>query len=232
LPNLPNLARLGSVLADRGATAEAEVAFASAQAHFRDVNPLPLAWMYLQAGMMWQRQGSLSRARSLFEEAHRRLPDYAAATSHLAATLAATGEPARARELLCALAEQADDPEYAAQCAGLLDDAGRADDAAPLRARAAARYDQLIARHPEAFAEGAARFWLTVGGSPKRALALAEKNVAVRPIADAYALVIEAALAANATARACQAAQAAERLGATTARLTLLAGRARAACSL
>jgi hypothetical protein len=49
-----------------------------------------------------------------------------------------------------------------------------------------------MARHPEAYADHAAEFWLTVGGDPRRALRLAQQNLARRPTPRAQALVTRA----------------------------------------
>ena len=62
---------------------------------------------------------------------------------------------------------------------------------------AAARYDELIASHPEAFADHAAEFWLAAGADPDKALRLAKMNVEVRNTPRARALVAQA-LTANA----------------------------------
>lgn len=229
-PILKNLGAEASVRADRGEVEQAEQLFLSAQDHFRDVNPLPLAGLYLQQGLMWQREGRLAYARSLFEEAHARLPRYATATSHLAGVLAMTGERARAIELLRPLVEASDDPEYAGQLSELLGEAGRSAEAEPLRVRAAARYDELLAKHPEAFCEQAARFWLGPGGNAKSALALARRNLSNRPSADAYQLVIDAALATGESGIACDAADGVRALGPVPSRARASAARALLAC--
>ena len=62
---------------------------------------------------------------------------------------------------------------------------------------AATRYDELIANHPEAFADHAAEFWLAAGADPVKALRFAKMNVQVRNTPRARALVAQA-LAANA----------------------------------
>jgi hypothetical protein len=56
------------------------------------------------------------------------------------------------------LAAASDDPGYAARLAGALSAAGRPREAGQWRARAAARYDELALRHPDAFAGHAADF--------------------------------------------------------------------------
>jgi hypothetical protein len=70
-----------------------------------------------------------------------------------------------------------DDPEYAATLAGVLGDAGQSLEAEHWRSSAAARYDELVLRHPEAFVDHAAGFWLTVGGDPQRGLRLVERDL-------------------------------------------------------
>ena len=57
------------------------------------------------------------------------------------------------------------------------------------RDHAAARYDELLASHSEAFADHAAEFWCTIGGDRGRALRLARENLALRPTARARGLV-------------------------------------------
>ena len=81
---------------------------------------------------------------------------------------AAAGRFERAVALLQQLTQSSDDPEYASQLAQLLKEAGQLDAAQHWREIAAARYDELMARHPEAFADHAAEFWLTTGGDTRR----------------------------------------------------------------
>ena len=94
----------------------------------------------------------------------RRVPAYAPALGHLAEVDAALGARDAAIDRLRPLAVSSDDPEYAASLAGVLSDAGRLQEAEQWRISAAARYDELVLRHPEAFVDHAAEFWLTVGG--------------------------------------------------------------------
>ena len=201
-----DLAAMGaeaSVLAERGDTDAAEQLFREAQFHYRDVSPFPVAWLYFQQGLMWMREGDLVRARTLFAAAHERLPAYAAAQGHLAEVEAALGNRDRAIALLQPLAASSDDPDYAAQLARILGDAGRDRDARRWRDLAAHRYDALIDRHPLAFADHAAEFWLAAGGDSDKALALAERNLANRATARAYELVLQAAVASGNAHVAC-----------------------------
>ncbi|MGZ3427961.1 MAG: tetratricopeptide repeat protein, partial [Polyangia bacterium] len=226
-PELGTLAAEAMSLAALGRVSEAERRFIEAQARFRDVTPLPIAALYFQAGLVEERAGRPSSARELYEAARARLPDHAQATAHLATLLAASGRRAQAVALLRPLVAVSDDPEYAGTLAGLVG----GDEAARLRAQAGKRYDALIARHPEAFADHAARFWLAAGAQPRKALPLAERNLLLRPTADAYELAIAATLANDRAARACALADRALALSTASPSLQLTAHRAYSACS-
>jgi tetratricopeptide (TPR) repeat protein len=220
-PSITSLGLYAAALGAIGQTAEAEHQFIEAQYHFRDVSPLPVAWLYFQHGLFEERSGNVASARDLFEAAHARLPGFAQATAHLAGVLAVTGERARAIALLEPLARASDDPEYAGLLAGFEADQGAQAEATRLRTVAAHGFDALLARHPEAFANHAARFWLGAGANPHRALALAERNLAVRKGAVDYQLELEAAVAAGDQRVACKEAKAAGRLPHQTAMLHL-----------
>ena len=91
-----------------------------------------------------------------------------------------------------------DDPEYSAQLSRILREAGRVSESRAWRASAAARYDELIVRHPQAFADHAAEFWLTDNSDPAKALRLARQNLEVRQTPRAYELLSRAVAASNA----------------------------------
>ena len=229
-PDIESLGAEASVHADRGDVEEAERLFTEAPHHYRDVSPFPLAWLYFQQGKMWMREGQLERARELFEAAHTRLPAYAAAQGHLAEVEAALGNSARAIDLLRPLAQTSDDPDYATQLARVLGQTGQAEAARRWRDAAAARYDELITRHPEAFADHAAEFWMWAGGDAQKALTLAQRNLEIRRTPRAYELVLQAALAAGDHAAACDAAAHTRTLGHLWPSLSTLTGRAATAC--
>ena len=110
---------------------------------------------------------------------------------------AALGETESAIARLRPLTSSSDDPDYAAQLARILGEAGWVEEARHWRARAAARYDELVARHLEAFAYHAAEFWLEAGADPQRALWLAMKNIEVRPTRRARDLLARARRSAD-----------------------------------
>ena len=145
--------------------------------------------MELQCGQLWMEHDDLRRARAWCDAAVRRLPAFVPAQGHLAELDAAQGETAGAIARFRPLALASDDPDYATQLARILGEAGHTEEAQTWRGRAETRYEELLARHPDAFADHAAEFWLTIGGDPDRALRLARQNLALRQTPRARALV-------------------------------------------
>ncbi|HVH13975.1 MAG TPA: hypothetical protein VM759_13025, partial [Longimicrobium sp.] len=189
------LGALAALRAECGDVDGAEQLFGESRARFRGVSPFGLVQLDFQRGHMWQEQGDLPRARSWLEAAWRRLPAYAQAEGHLGEVEAAQGDLDVAIPRLRRLASASDDPDYAAQLAHILGEAGQLEEADSWRDRAEVRYDELVARHPAAFADHAADFWLTAGGDPHRALGLARRNLEIRRTPRACALLSRAVLA-------------------------------------
>jgi tetratricopeptide (TPR) repeat protein len=196
-PDFAALGALAALHAETGDVAAAEHFFDASRDRYRGVSPFPLALLHFRRALMWRAQGNLHRARSWLGAAHRRLPAYAPAQGHLAEVEAALGETDSALARLRPLTSSSDDPDYAAQLARILREAGRAEEAREWRARAAARYDDLVARHLEAFADHAAEFWLEAGADPPRALSLARRNLEVRRTPRAHELLARATRAAD-----------------------------------
>ena len=188
------LAALAGVYGERGEMDEAERWFTAATRRYRGTSPFPLAILEFQRGQLWMEHDDLRRARAWFDAAVRRLPAYVPARGHLAELDAALGDMAAAIARLRPLALASDDPDYATQLARILDDAGQTEEAHTWRGKAEARYDELLARHQDAFADHAAEFWLTIGGDPERALSLARQNPSLRQTPRARALVARAAI--------------------------------------
>jgi len=183
------LGALGAYHAERGEAAEAERWFLAARHDYRGVSPFPLAVLEFQCAQARLAQDDLAHARIWLESAIRRLPAYVPAHGRIAEIDAAEGRAGVAIGHLRRLALESDDPQYGAQLARMLAARGAGAEAEFWRARAAARYERLMARHPEAYADHAAEFWLTVGGDPSRALRLALQNLTLRPTPRARALV-------------------------------------------
>jgi hypothetical protein len=84
-----------------------------------------------------------------------------------------------AAALIMPLLETSDDPEYRAVYAEILTARGDSN-AASEAERAAAAYELLLARRPEAYADHAAAFFMGVGNRPRRAVELALANRKIR----------------------------------------------------
>jgi hypothetical protein len=194
-PDLYSLGAEAIGAARAGDMARAEALFSKARAAYRDVSPFPPAWLDFQQGRLWHDRRDLARARPFYEAARVRVPEFAAAVAHLAEIEATTGPDGRTRAiaLLRPLVASSDDPEYIGDLSQLLAADGRDPaEAARLRKVAEQGYDRLLARHRAAFLDHAARFWLGPGADPTRAARLAEENAALRPTAEARALLASA----------------------------------------
>jgi tetratricopeptide (TPR) repeat protein len=176
---------------------QAERLFELSRENYRGVSPIPVALLDFHRGRTWMAHGDLHRARAWFTDAHRRLPSHVAAQGHLGEVEAMLGRHEVAIALLRPLGESVEDPDYAAALSRILRAAGYTDEAEAWRADVARRYDALLARDPDAFADHAAEFLLRTGGDPQRALALARRNLELRPTPRAQRLFTRAAAAAN-----------------------------------
>lgn len=191
-PNFENLAALVGLHAERGEIDAAERRYSESRSQYRGVSPFSLALLEFQMGRMWMDENQLDDARRSFDAARRRVPAYAQAQGHLAEVEAQLGDIDSAVTSLQSLAASSDDPDYAAHLARILGDTGRDAESRHWRRLAAQRYDELIARHPEAFADHAAEFWFAAGADPDKAHRLAKMNLEVRNTPRARALLARA----------------------------------------
>ena len=183
------MAALAVLYGEHGEMGEAEHWFSAATHFYRGTSPFPLAMLEFQRGKLWMEQNDFRRARAWFDAAVHRVPAYVPAQGHLAELEAALGETEAAIARLRPLALASDDPDYATQLSRILGDAGQNEEAQKWRDKAEARYDELVARHRDAFADHAAEFWLTIGANPGRALWLARQNLSLRQTPRARELV-------------------------------------------
>ncbi|HEX4384170.1 MAG TPA: hypothetical protein VH083_14520 [Myxococcales bacterium] len=215
-----NTKTFASLAAAEGAAGDVEGAlrdFNASEKAYRDVSPLPIAWLDFQRGLLFEAHARFDEAKAAYAAAAERLPSYAQAQSHLAGLLNLRGDRAGAEAILRPLVSL-DDPEYEGQLAAVVTDRG---EAARLRASAAGRYEKLLQEFPEAFADHAARFYLAFDAA--RALELARVNLSVRGTVEAYDLALSAAGSAGVTD--CALSSKARALTAVTPRLNMLAGR-------
>jgi tetratricopeptide (TPR) repeat protein len=194
-PSFETLARLAQLEHDLGRMEDADRAFEAAEDRFKDVNPLPLAWLYVERGRHELDRGEPARAVAFLREATVRAPGYVPAEEHLAEALGELGKTDEAVKLYRSIIARSPDPEFVGALAALLRKSGKPDEASELAAKARARYDELLERWPEAMYWHAAEFFLEEGKDPARAVALLEKNVEVRPNGESWAALARAQLA-------------------------------------
>ena len=161
---------------------------------YDDVSPFPLAWVCFQLGMLW---GELvpvpdrDLAALWYQRAIAYLPGYVKARVHLAEIYAGRDQTKDAEALLVpALSSR--DPEVRWRLADVLTAQGRFEEAEMQLEVARSDFDELLRKHPLAFADHAAEFYAASGDDPGRALELARMNVANRPtrraVTQAYAI--------------------------------------------
>ncbi len=196
-PSFETIGALAGLWAERGEIDTARYLYEESLRLYRRVSPFPLALLDFQLGLMWMSNDRLQGARTSFERALGRVPTYAPAQGHLAEIEAELGQIETAIARLYPLAISSDDPDYAGQLARILGDVGRTDESRHWCQLAAARYEDLVAAHPEAFADHAAEFWLAAGANPVKALGLARTNFKVRQTPRARDLLSQAVAAAG-----------------------------------
>ena len=126
------------------------------------------------------RRGELDRAEALFGELAAILPQHVPGRGHRAEVALARGQLDVALALIAPLVDISDDPEYRATYAEILAARGERAAAAREADRAAAAYELLLARRPEAYADHAAAFFMGIGNRPQRAVDLALANWKLR----------------------------------------------------
>lgn len=173
-----------------------------AQTHYRDVGPFPLAWLHTQQGIALLRFGEHAQAARFFAAARERLPAYYLASEHLAECLAELGRLDEARALYAEVIEQTGNAEFLAALAALEERAGKTERAHSLRRQAEQAYQSLLERHPEAYAQHAAEFYLEIGRIDQ-ARVLAERNLALRQDVGSRLLAGEVALSGGDLTQSC-----------------------------
>jgi tetratricopeptide (TPR) repeat protein len=179
-PGIHTQGALASLLAEMGRWAAAEDIYAAAVDADTGVSPLACGQLLFEWAVSAMRRGELDRAEALFAELDAMLPQHVPARGHRAEVALARGQLEIARALITPLPEISDDPEYRATLAEVLAALGDEAGAACEADRAAAAYDALLARRPEAYADHAAAFFMGIGNRPLLALALAAKNWTLR----------------------------------------------------
>jgi tetratricopeptide (TPR) repeat protein len=175
-PGIDTFGALATLLAEMDEWDAAEIRYSAALDTDDSVSPIPCAQLLFEWGVNAMRRGRLERAEQIFAELDMVLPAHVPGRGHRAEVALALREFDLAGALIKPLLESSDDPEYRATYAEILAAQGDAEAAAIEAERAAARYELLLARRPEAYADHAAFFFMGVGNRPQRAVELAFAN--------------------------------------------------------
>ena len=174
------LGALGSLLAEMGSWSAAEAAYRAALDADPGVSPLPCGQLLFEWAVGAMRRHELERAEAIFAELDAILPQHVPGRGHRAEVALARGQVEDAMTLILPLIAFSDDPEYGATYAEILAARGERQAAARQAESAAAAYELLLARRPEAYSDHAAAFYMGIGDRPWRAVELARFNRRLR----------------------------------------------------
>ena len=180
---LEELVPLGALLADLERFAEADAVYRQAFYSHDDISPFPLAWACFQLGMLWGELAPLPNpnlAALWYRRAIGYLPGYVRARVHLAEIYASRDQTGDAEAVLLPVLSSRD-PEVQWRLADVLIAQDRFEEAETQLDAARCRFEELLGRHPLAFADHAAEFYAASGNDCRRALDLARANVENRP---------------------------------------------------
>ena len=191
-------------------------------------DPRRRAWLRLQLGIVAMNRGDLRGAQEHLQNADAELAGWWLVQEHLAEVHARRGEHDKALAIYERLVRTADLPQHMDALAGLYRHRNEPQKADELISRAAARWEQQLARFPES-AMGHGLLHHLQFGTPERALELALANHALRPGGEAQVLLARAYLKAGQPAEALAVAERALATPYRTAALHDVAAKAHAA---
>ena len=189
--------RLALYRAKTGAPGEALALMEAAEKRYFGGSAIMHSWLALQRGLIEMDRGRYDEARALFTLADQRLPGYWLNEEHLAEIAGLKGEAPAAKRIYESVVRKTGAPEYLDALGSMEAEAGNAQAAQTLFARAEAIYTERAKRFPEAIAGHALEHFLSAAPQPAKALALAEANFRNRPHGDA-AIALAKALLLNA----------------------------------
>ena len=179
-PTIQSLGGFATLLAEMDQWPTAESCYMAALDADHGTSPIPCGQLLFEWAVSAMRRGDLDRAEEIFVELDSILPQHVPGRGHRTEVALARGQMDLAQGLITPLLAISDDPEYRATYAELL--AARGDHKAAIieAQRAAAGYERLLARRPEAYADHAAAFFTGFGNRPQLAVDLALANFKLR----------------------------------------------------
>lgn len=159
---------------------EAEALYERSRSHYGPDAQEPRAWTDLQLGLMDLERGRWDEALEHYRAGTAMLPGYWLLEEHIAEILALKGDTSEARKMYESIVSRTGNPEFMDALAELLSAAGDDEGAKKWVDEARKAYDARMERFPEATYGHALEHYLA-HAEPAEAVALAEKNHALRP---------------------------------------------------
>lgn len=191
---------LASVAVYRWKTGEfdqAEALFREALKSYHGKPMEPRAWLHLNLGLLDLDRGRYDDALAHYREAETFMKGYWLIDEHIAEILTLQGKTEEAKTLYLDILERTNNPEFMDAMAGILFEAGQDEDAKMYVAKARKRYEEQMAKYPEAAYGHALGHYIEFGDDAAFVLDLAKKNYALRPNLEAAVMLAQAQLKAG-----------------------------------
>jgi len=185
-----NLARLAYYKSKTGDVAGADRLYVEAEEQLTAKEMRSYAWLQLQRGLLRFDHGKHEEALHYYQRADRAYSGYWLIEEHIAEVLAEMGRKREATRIYRKVVEKTNKPEFVAALAKLTNDPSLMKEADRL-------FDEQYRLAPEAAIGHALEFLLEKPQVDPRLIPMAERNVALRPNAEAKLLLAQAYRKAN-----------------------------------
>ncbi|HYI13535.1 MAG TPA: hypothetical protein VEK57_31110 [Thermoanaerobaculia bacterium] len=192
-PSWDNLARLAYFKSKTGDVAGADRLYAAAQDELTAKELRSYAWVEVQRGVMRFEHGRYAGALAHYERAERAYSGWWLVEEHRAEVLHGMGRTRQAVALYRKVVARTRNPELFGALAAILEDE-QPEEARALYAEAGRLFAEQMRIYPEAAIGHALRFQLSRADAAPELVALARRNVALRPNAEAKLLLAQAYL--------------------------------------
>lgn len=189
-----NLASVAVYRWKTGEFEQAEALFREALKSYHGKPMEPRAWLHLNLGLLDLDRGRYDDALVHYREAETFLKGYWLIDEHIAEILTLQGKTKEAETLYLDILERTNNPEFMDAMAGIFFEAGKDDEAKAYVAKARKRYEDQMAKYPEAAYGHALGHYIEFGDDASFVLELAKKNYGLRPNMEAAVMLAQAHL--------------------------------------
>lgn len=180
------LAGLAALEASRGRTQRSDMLYTEAGEKLTVRQMRAYAWVLLQRGLLRLRRGEAKAALELYAQAEKAYGGWWVVDDHMAEALAVAGQFEQAIARYRTAIERSPRAELRHGLGDLYLQLGRRGDATVWLDRARASYEASVGRGETHYLHHLARFYSDSQPDPAKAVALARRDVALRPTAGAY----------------------------------------------